>query len=384
MSNPSPRQIWVEHLHRIAGPVIENLAAGKLRERMPIEQHPDGVRSEFAHLEVFGRTLSGIAPWLENTDCPPEENALRERYAAMVRQGLDHATDPESPDFMNFTNDHGHQPLVDAAFFAQGLLRCWSSVWLQLEPEVQENIIACLRQTRAIQPPPCNWLLFSATIEAFFCRAGVDWDCMRIDYAVRQHMQWYKGDGIYGDGAAFHWDYYNSFVIQPMLYDVVHASEATREKWRDVAEVITKRLVRYAVIQERFIAPDGTYPPIGRSLAYRIGAFQTLSQVALLKLLPDGLPPASVRSALTAVLNRQFSAANTFDANGWLKIGFCGAQPSLGERYITTGSLYLCLCGFLHLGLGASDTFWTDADAPWTSQRAWSGEDLPCDHAIHD
>ncbi len=26
---------------------------------------------------------------------------------------------------------------------------------------------------------------------------------MRIDYAVRQHEQWYKGDGTYGDGPDF-------------------------------------------------------------------------------------------------------------------------------------------------------------------------------------
>ena len=47
------------------------------------------------------------------------------------------------------------------------------------------------------------------------------WDRMRVDYALRQHEQWYKGDGVYGDGPEFHWDYYNSFVIHPMLLDVL-------------------------------------------------------------------------------------------------------------------------------------------------------------------
>ena len=32
---------------------------------------------------------------------------------------------------------------------------------------------------------------------------------------------WYKGDGVYGDGPPFHWDYYNSFVIQPMLLNIL-------------------------------------------------------------------------------------------------------------------------------------------------------------------
>ncbi len=52
-------------------------------------------------------------------------------------------------------------------------------------------------------------------------RLGARWDRMRVDYALRQHEQWYKGDGVYGDGPVFHWDYYNSFVIQPMLLDVL-------------------------------------------------------------------------------------------------------------------------------------------------------------------
>ena len=58
-------------------------------------------------------------------------------------------------------------------------------------------------------------------VEAGLAALGADWDATRVDYAVRQHEQWYKGDGAYGDGPAFHWDYYNSFVIQPMLVDVL-------------------------------------------------------------------------------------------------------------------------------------------------------------------
>ncbi len=39
----------------------------------------------------------------------------------------------------------------------------------------------------------------------------------KIDFAVDKHKEWYKGDGWYGDGPDFHLDYYNSFVIQPMM-----------------------------------------------------------------------------------------------------------------------------------------------------------------------
>ena len=41
---------------------------------------------------------------------------------------------------------------------------------------------------------------------------GEPYDIMRVIYPMRVFQQWYKGDGVYGDGAMFHWDYYNSFV----------------------------------------------------------------------------------------------------------------------------------------------------------------------------
>ncbi len=167
-----------------------------------------------------------------------------------------------------------------------------------------------------------------------------DWDRMRVDYALRQHEQWYLGDGVYGDGPRFHWDYYNSFVIQPMLLDVLAAVGDEDPEWRRLKEPVLRRAQRYAAIQERLISPEGTYPVIGRSSAYRFGAFQLLAQIALMKSLPDGLSPAQVRCALTAVIQRTLSAPGTFDKDGWLTIGVCGHQPGLGEGYISTGSLY--------------------------------------------
>jgi hypothetical protein len=77
-------------------------------------------------------------------------------------------------------------------------------------------------------------------------------------------------------------------------------------------------------------------------------------------------------------------APGTFDENGWLRIGFCGYQPSLAEKYISTGSLYLCATGLLPLGLPPGDPFWSEPPAPWTSQKLWSGESLPADHAMRD
>jgi hypothetical protein len=211
---------------------------------------------------------------------------------------------------------------------------------------------------------------------------GQQWDRMRVDYAVRQHEQWYKGDGIYGDGPDFHWDYYNSFVIQPMLIDVLRTVSKGVPSWEATYPRVLTRARRYAVIQERLISPEGTYPAIGRSLAYRFGAFQILGQIALMRQLSREIAPAQVRCALSSVMRRMIEAPGTFDKDGWLTIGFCGHQPNIGEEYISTGSLYLCAVGLLPLGLPPNDPFWEAPPADWTAKKLWSGENIKADHAI--
>ena len=61
--------------------------------------------------------------------------------------------------------------------------------------------------------------MFAATIEAALHTMGEPTQKERFEDCVMRMLGWYKGDGVYGDGPPFHWDYYNSFVIQPMLLD---------------------------------------------------------------------------------------------------------------------------------------------------------------------
>ncbi len=374
------REFWISVLRRLADPVLTNLANGTLKARMPVEQAPGANRSAVTHLEALGRLIAGIAPWLELPADNTAEGRLRAEYAELARRAIGRAVDPASPDFLNFTRER--QPLVDAAFLAQGLLRAPRALGDPLDPATKRNLVAALESTRTILPSTSNWLLFSATVEAGLARLGAPWDRLRVDYALRQHEQWYKGDGAYGDGPEFHWDYYNSFVIHPMLLDVLDACRDEVPAWKDLAGRVGRRAQRYAAVQERLIAPDGTFPAIGRSLAYRFGAFHLLAAIALRRALPEGVSPAQVRGALTAVVRRSIGAPGTFDADGWLRIGFCGHQPGIGETYISTGSLYLCAVGLLPLGLPSSDDFWSTPAQPWTSVRAWGGEAFPIDHAL--
>lgn len=203
-----------------------------------------------------------------------------------------------------------------------------------------------------------------------------------IETAVNRHLSWYKGDGVYGDGEHLHWDYYNSYVIHPMLLEVLNVCAEKQHPLGKLYDGELARTQRYAVIEERLIAPDATFPVMGRSSAYRFGAFQVLSEMALRHKLPSALEPGAVRAALTAVVRKTIEAPGTFDAHGWLEIGAVGHQPSIGEGYISTGSLYLCAVGLLQLGLPPDDPFWTAPARPWTQKRIWAGEDVPADHAI--
>ncbi len=373
------REYAVKTLDRIARPVIQSLAEGKLKEKLPLGPGEDS-RKAYTHLEAFGRTLSGIAPWLALGPDATAEGKLRAKYIELSRRALTNATDPKSPDFMNFTT--GGQPLVDAAFLSLGLLRAPDQLWTPLAAEQKANVIAALKSTRVLKPGENNWLLFTALVESAIWQFTGECEMTGIEKAINRHEDWYVGDGTYGDGPNYHWDYYNSFVIQPALIEVLKVCKAKNSPLGEKLPVILTRAQRYAEVQERLISPEGTFPVVGRSSAYRFGAFQTLSVVALRHELPKSVEPAAVRCGIHAVVRRMIEAPGTFDAQGWLRAGVAGYQPAVKESYISTGSLYLCLNGLLHLGLPSNDPLWTDAPKPWTQKRLWAGENVPSDHAL--
>ena len=379
------RARWLTILQRVSEPVLAACSKEQLRARMPVEcaKGQEAASRESTHLQAVGRLLCGLAPWLEakpGNDGAEEE--LRKRYRQWSRMAIQHGCNPASPDYLNFGTSQ--QSLVDAAFLALAIVRAPQQLWASLDATTKENVVRALVETRKVQPPFNNWLLFSAMVEACLCKCGRPWDTVRVDYAIRQHEEWYVGDGAYGDGPRFHWDYYDSFVIQPFLLNVLDAVQSATDRWSSLRKPIEERARRYAAIQERLISPEGTFPAIGRSLSYRFGAFHHLAEMSLRRNLPEGVSPGQVRAALTTVMNRMIDAPGTFDARGWLTIGFAGHQPSIGERYISTGSLYLCSCAWLPLGLGVEEALWTDAGQPWTQRKIWNSVDVATDHAISE
>ena len=213
----SAREQWLALLQRTAGPVLNALSQRRLQQLMPVERKPgqEASRRQCTYLEALGRSLSGIAPWLESGG----ETALREHYCELAREAIAAGVDPASPDYMPFGAIA--QTLVDAAFLGLGILRAPQQLADKLPAKVKAQLIDGLKKTRIIKPPVNNWRLFAAVVEATLERLGADWDHAPVELALASHKDWYLGDGVYGDGPHFHADYYDSFVIHPFLLAVL-------------------------------------------------------------------------------------------------------------------------------------------------------------------
>lgn len=382
----SDRELWAGILYQMAAPVLSNMSEGKLQENMLVELSPtwDGRDKRVTYMECFGRLMAGLAPWLSLPDDDTAEGIQRKQLREWALKSYAQSVDPESKDYLLWRKEG--QPLVDAAYIAENFLRGYDALWVPLDDLTKQRYIAEFQQLRRVDPPYTNWLLFSSTVECFLKKAGAQTDYYRITSALRKVDEWYVGDGWYSDGEDFAFDYYNSFVIHPMYVECleVMTNGGKQNIWNVKGGNFPnalKRMQRFGMILERFVSPEGTFPVFGRSITYRTGVLQPLALLSLRGWLPKELPAGQVRAAMTAVIQRMFGDNRNFNAEGYLTLGFNGSQPNISDWYTNNGSLYLASLAFLPLGLPADAPFWTDAPQPWTSKKAWGGEDFPKDHA---
>jgi len=382
------RAYWVGMLCKMAEPVLGNMARGELQKNMIVEVSPtwDGRDRRVTYMEAFGRLMAGIAPWLALPDDDTAEGAKRKELRDMALKAYRNAVDPDSPDYLLWRNEG--QPLVDAAYIAESLLRGYDALWMPLDDLTKQRYIDEFTQLHRIDPPYTNWLLFSSVIESFLAKAGAPHDEYRVNSAIRKVEEWYVGDGWYADGPEFSYDYYSSFVFHPMLLEtlqaMIDAGKHTRIDYPKYYDRALRRAQKYALVLERQISPEGTFPVFGRSIPYRMAALQPLALMAWYGTLPAGVTDGQVRNGLTKVMHRMFDNKENFNEGGFLTIGFAGRQPNVADWYTNNGSLYMTSLSFMPLGLPASHPFWTDAPQPTTSEKAWSGQPFPKDHHWHD
>jgi rhamnogalacturonyl hydrolase YesR len=379
----SDRDYWSNLAYKMAAPVLSNLAESRLQQNMEIEVSPtwDGRDKRVAYMEAFGRLMAGIAPWLSLPDDSTAEGKMRKQLRAWALKSYVNAVDPASADYMLW---HGHgQALVDAAFIAESFLRCYDRLWLPLDSITKNRYIAEFQLLRRVDPPYTNWLLFSSVIESFLAKAGAQHDQYRVSSAIRKVEEWYTGDGWYADGESFSFDYYSGYVFHPMYLETLQAMRDARVRigeYQHYYDRALRRSQKFALILERFISPEGTFPVFGRSIPYRMAALQPLALMAWYQRLPEGVTYGQARAGLSAVMRRMFASGHNFNDKGFLTIGFTGRQPNIADVYTNNGSLYMTSLSFMPLGLPAAHSFWTDAPRDWTSKRAWSEAPFPKDH----
>ena len=377
------RKYWVGLLDKIASPLLSNMSKGTLRKNMDMQVSPiwDNRDIGVGYLEALGRLAVGMAPWLALQNVNTEEAAIQTRLKRQLQESIAHGVNPKSPDYLSWNS--GSQPLVDAAFLAQSLIKAPEALWKPLSDTTKKQVIYEFKQLRRVKPYESNWLLFAAMIETFLLSIGEEIVEERIDYAITKINEWYKGDGWYGDGPIFSFDYYNSYVIQPMLVDVLKVNEKHRRRPAKEYDLAYKRMQRYADFLERMVSPEGTYPIFGRSATYRTAIFQPLAQLALEDGLPEWIKPAQVRCAITAVKKRIFIPESFVDGK-WLSLGIVGDQQTgLADSYSNTGSMYLTSLSFLPLGLPEKHQFWSAPYEPWTMLKAWKGEPFKRDYHVN-
>ncbi|MFG6416522.1 DUF2264 domain-containing protein [Roseateles sp. DC23W] len=381
------RAYLLKLMQQMAEPVLEPMSQGQLKQKFVLELSPtwDGRDRSVAYLEAFGRLMSGIAPWLALPADDTAEGQLRRRLQQQALQSYAHSVDPKSPDCLTWKGQG--QALVDSAYFTNALMRAPKTLWEPLDATTKARIVTEIKGLRGIEVPNINWLLFAAMNEAWLLSIGEAHDPMRMNAAIRKINEWYIGDGWIKDGADFHFDYYGSYVMHPMLIEVLEVLVARKApfwgaKPAELLAQATKRAQRFCEHLERFIGPEGTYPPIGRSLTYRTAVFQPLALLALRKQLPASLPEGQVRAALHAAHVAIWDGPSNFNAAGYLNIGFRGPQPELGDWYSNNGSMYIAAAGLLALGLPASDSYWTAPAEDWTQKKAFSSARFPKDYPV--
>ena len=141
-------------------------------------------RQRFSYLEAVGRTGCGIAPWLELGEDDTPEGQLRKKYIELTVKGISNAVNPSSPDYLIFGEPS--QPLVDAAFLAEGLLRAPKQLWGNLSPAARKQVVTELKRSRVIKPNESNWLLFASIVEAALQEFTGECDTTRLNYGIRK------------------------------------------------------------------------------------------------------------------------------------------------------------------------------------------------------
>ena len=306
-----------------------------------------------AELECFSRIFAGISPWLATG---LEENDLKK-----ILKMFDKLFAQENI----FTHE---ESIVECAYICYGFLITKNVLWKQVSAHTRKRFITILQSVRKLiqyYHIECNWYLFHGIIETFLKSIAEVHDINFIFNVIKTVDSWYCGDGFYKDGnRGFTMDYYNSYVIHPFYIEILKVCNPS------MVDKAFERCIMYTEFLEKIVNADGSYPPLGRSIIYRFGAFHALAYCIYNERISTLHTYSQLQRLLTNVLKRIITSS-IFNADGILELGFTGSQPEIADWYSNWGSCYLTTLGFLPLGLDKTHEFWVESSVLTTQELAW-------------
>jgi hypothetical protein len=304
-------------------------------------------------LEGFARTAPLLAAWLHSGREPlflDPVDGTRIDLVGVLKTGILHGVDPNSPDYWGAIADHD-QRLVEAADIARILWLTRASIWDQLNQDERLKITRwLLPATRAVTPQD-NWILFPIVIdlaltqlhapltdETLMARAHRDFD---------RYKRFYLESGWFLDGPV-RVDFYNVWGITYDLFWIAQLDPSFD------ADFIAGGLRDSAILTAHLISPRGV-PIMGRSVCYRTAVPVPLLAEGLAS--PTSGQPGLDLRALDAVW-RYFIGHEVLQ-DGALTQGYFATDLRFLDAYSGGGScqwgLRSLVLAFMH---GPDDKFW--------------------------
>ncbi|ROV58481.1 DUF2264 domain-containing protein [Vibrio ponticus] len=217
-------------------------------------------------LEGVSRVLPTLATWLYDKSVGKQQlhglNGESIDVVNIIRSAFIAGTDPEHPGYWGRLHDYD-QRICESADLALALWLSKESVWLDLEPRYQQQIVAWFEQVPPLKTVDNNWLLFTLTVSLVLKDLTGQ---HQVDISKYHRIkQFYVGDGWFRDGAKGNYDYYNAWGFHYSLY------------WIDQidpdfdADFIHQAMSDFVANYRYFFTAQGL-PLFGRSACYRLSA----------------------------------------------------------------------------------------------------------------
>ena len=330
-------KIWEETLLKIVIPPLTLFSENRFYE-WEIEVSPKYHKDKNKHigyLECISRITCGISYYVYN-----QKN---EKLKALLVSSINNIVNSNNSIYQLWFTEQ--QSLIEAGHLAYGFIRSNMNLFNDLDENSRKNCIKIFKYVKNIKTNHNNWILYNAMIEYFLYLCNEEYHVAKIQIILNQVENWYVGDGFYKDGNSFKMDYYNSYVIHSFYYDI------SKEFQNEKIEELYQRMKLYSKYLTNLISPCGYYPPLGRSITYRFATFHCLSHFIILKNEKNIEIDKSIKQKLTNVIKFLFWNNDSFDENGFLKLGWANKGAEISDYYTNSGSLYATTLGFFGISI---------------------------------